>query len=88
LASLVIVALTKLFHTMGGLYMYADPVAHSWLSDNTLHYSILHPSWEFVTTLDYEWNVIQGRRPYRWTYGSVTDEAHLGDLVVYLGASD
>jgi len=36
--------LTKLFHTMGGLYI-----------------------WEFVTTLDYEWDVIQGRRPYRWT---------------------
>jgi hypothetical protein len=25
------------------------------------------PSWEFITTLDYEWSVIQGRRPYRWT---------------------
>lgn len=24
-------------------------------------------SWEFVTTLDYEWDVIRGRRPYRWT---------------------
>jgi len=23
--------------------------------------------WEFFTTLDYEWSVIQGRRPYRWT---------------------
>jgi len=23
--------------------------------------------WEFLTTLDYEWNVIQGRRHYRWT---------------------
>ena len=23
--------------------------------------------WEFVTTLDYEWNVIRGRQPYRWT---------------------
>jgi hypothetical protein len=23
--------------------------------------------WEFVTTLDYEWSVIQKRRPYRWT---------------------
>jgi len=23
--------------------------------------------WEFVTTLDYEWSVIRGRRPYRWT---------------------
>ena len=24
-------------------------------------------SWEFFTTLDYEWDVIRGRRPYRWT---------------------
>ncbi|KAI9510389.1 hypothetical protein F5148DRAFT_1336884 [Russula earlei] len=23
--------------------------------------------WEFFTTLDYEWSVIQKRRPYRWT---------------------
>ncbi|KAI0288463.1 hypothetical protein B0F90DRAFT_1930106, partial [Multifurca ochricompacta] len=23
--------------------------------------------WEFFTTLDYEWSVIVGRRPYRWT---------------------
>ena len=22
---------------------------------------------EFVTTLDYEWNVIRGHQPYRWT---------------------
>ncbi|KAH9956517.1 hypothetical protein BC827DRAFT_1385966 [Russula dissimulans] len=22
--------------------------------------------WEFFTTLDYEWNIIQGRRPFRW----------------------
>ncbi len=26
----------------------------------------LTPSWEFVITLEYEWNVIRGRRPYRW----------------------
>ena len=25
------------------------------------------PSWEFLTTLDYEWSVIRGHRPYRWT---------------------
>jgi hypothetical protein len=24
-------------------------------------------SWEFFTTLDYEWSIIRGRRPYRWT---------------------
>jgi len=23
--------------------------------------------WEFFTNLDYEWSVIQGHRPYRWT---------------------
>ncbi|KAI0294360.1 hypothetical protein BC826DRAFT_341273 [Russula brevipes] len=23
--------------------------------------------WEFFTTLDYEWSIIRGRRPYRWT---------------------
>jgi len=23
--------------------------------------------WEFFTSLDYEWSVIRGRRPYRWT---------------------
>jgi len=23
--------------------------------------------WEFITTLGYEWSVIRGRRPYRWT---------------------
>ncbi|KAH9964958.1 hypothetical protein BC827DRAFT_902809 [Russula dissimulans] len=23
--------------------------------------------WEFVSTLDYEWGVIRGRRPWRWT---------------------
>ncbi|SRR6266436_245257 len=27
----------------------------------------LTPSWEFVTTLNYEWSVIRGGRPYRWT---------------------
>ena len=24
-------------------------------------------SWEFLITLDYEWNIIRGRRRYRWT---------------------
>jgi hypothetical protein len=23
--------------------------------------------WEFITNLDYEWDVIRGNRPYRWT---------------------
>ncbi|KAH9957072.1 hypothetical protein BGW80DRAFT_1384566 [Lactifluus volemus] len=24
-------------------------------------------SWESFTTLDFEWSIIRGRRPYRWT---------------------
>jgi hypothetical protein len=24
-------------------------------------------SWEFVTTMNYDWSVIRGHRPYRWT---------------------
>ena len=29
--------------------------------------SIRTSSWEYVTTLDFEWDMIRGRRPYRWT---------------------
>ena len=32
-----------------------------------MHNSIPSPSWEYFTTLEYEWSVIRGRRPYRWT---------------------
>ena len=35
----------------------------------------LASSWEFVTTLDYEWSAIRGRRPYRWTIW-VRNDAH------------
>ena len=28
---------------------------------------VLITSWEFVTTLDYEWSVIRRHRPFRWT---------------------
>ena len=30
-------------------------------------YSIPSPSWEFFTTLGYEWNVVRRRLPYLWT---------------------
>jgi hypothetical protein len=29
--------------------------------------SVLISSWEFVSTLDYEWSVIRGHRPFGWT---------------------
>jgi hypothetical protein len=33
-------------------------------------------SWEFATTLDFEWSAIRRRQPYRWTIW-VRDDAHL-----------
>ena len=32
------------------------------------HNKILAYSWEFVTTLEYDWDVIRGRLQYRWTF--------------------
>ncbi|KAH9962348.1 hypothetical protein BC827DRAFT_1383517, partial [Russula dissimulans] len=42
--------------------------------------------WEFVTHLDYEWSVIQGNRPYRWTIWiySVDRLATLLSVILYL----
>ncbi|KAH9954848.1 hypothetical protein BC827DRAFT_921592 [Russula dissimulans] len=39
--------------------------------------------WEFFTTLDYEWSVIRGRRPYLWTTWlySLTRVATLGAVI-------
>jgi len=46
--------------------------------------------WEFVTTLDYEWSVIRGRRPYRrtiWIY-SVTRMSTLVSVILHLVSFD
>jgi hypothetical protein len=40
---------------------------YPWCSQSMTRDPILISSWEFVTTLDYEWSIIWGRRPYRWT---------------------
>ncbi|KAH9968288.1 hypothetical protein BJV74DRAFT_275802 [Russula compacta] len=42
--ALDLLALTKFFHALVGLYI-----------------------WEFFITLDHEWSVVQGHRPYLWT---------------------
>jgi hypothetical protein len=41
-------------------------------------------SWEFVTTLGYEWSVIRGRRPYRWTIVVCTATPFLSSFVAQL----
>src|SRR6266566_7530518 len=38
--------------------------SHNISNNNNL---VLMSSWEFVTTLDYEWSVIRRHRPYRWS---------------------
>ena len=35
--------------------------------------SIRTSSWEYVTTLEFEWDVIRGRRSYRWTIWVCSD---------------
>lgn len=54
--------LAKLWHAVAGLYMYG--LTFSWVC-YAIQLSIYR--WEFITTLDYEWRVIRGRIPYRWT---------------------
>ena len=41
----------------------------------------LASSWEFFTTLDYEWSAIRGHRPYRWTIWVRNDVHVLSDFV-------
>jgi hypothetical protein len=67
--SRVTAVLVKFYHVVGGLYMCVYPVALQTGSLITccVYRSTPRPSWEFITTLDYEWSVIQGRRRYRWT---------------------
>ncbi|KAH9956528.1 hypothetical protein BC827DRAFT_753747 [Russula dissimulans] len=46
--------------------------------------------WEFVTTLDYEWSIIRGHRPYRWTMWiySFTRMAALMGVILSLVGDD
>ena len=64
-AHLFTVALLKLSVTVDGLYMSVHVLRVTLLPLTSTR--PLHTRWEFVTTLYYEWRVIRGRRPYRWT---------------------
>jgi len=57
----------KLWSFMNGVFMWAC-LSYWHFAVPMCHITqFLTPSWEFMITLDYEWNVIRGRRPYRWT---------------------
>ena len=68
-AHCLIVAYVKLCQMMAGLYMWVCTSGCLALSfcDATGLTRIHNTRWEFFTTLDYEWHVIQGRVRYRWT---------------------
>ena len=75
-------------HLLSALY---DSVGHEVLAYRVWHlhvsplvlvittYSCHFPirSWEFLTTLDFEWSIIRGLRRYRWTIWVRDDSALL-----------
>ena len=65
LTDLFTVAVVKLWHTADGLYMWVCPISTRFAQ--ALFSLPFTSSWEFVTTLDYEWSVFRGRRQFLWT---------------------
>jgi hypothetical protein len=55
----------KIVHLFGGIYLCAIILLHSmrfaWLTAAC-------QSWEVVTTLDFEWEIFTGKRPWRWSF--------------------
>jgi hypothetical protein len=58
------VTVSKLWHAVAGLYLCVCPAARPFAITLIRHFV---SSWEFVTTLDYEWNLFRRRRAFRWT---------------------
>jgi hypothetical protein len=72
-----IVALAKLGHTIGGIYMYVQArTQRAPMSTNN------HASWETVLSMSFEVDVLRGKRPYRWTIwvGSLAALGHYHGL--------
>ncbi len=62
-------AIVHFWHVVDGLYMYVSLPGLGALA-SSIYVTIkwrTSDSWEFFTNLDYEWDAIRGRRPYRWT---------------------
>ena len=56
--------------TVYGIYMCVGLLVTTFANEvsRTQVIFIFQPrSWEYFTTLDYEWSVLRGRQPYRWT---------------------
>lgn len=57
--------LIKVIHLFSGVYLCASILMHS------VFFHMLMTAcrrWEFFTTLDFEWEVFTGRRPWKWSF--------------------
>jgi hypothetical protein len=57
--------LIKIAHLFSGIYLCASTLLHG------LRFAVLTAAchrWEFFTTLDFEWEVFCGRRPWKWSF--------------------
>ena len=54
-------ARVNFWHAVNGIYMHVFKLFYMYYDSTPNH------RWEFFTTLDYEWKVIRGHSPYRWT---------------------
>ncbi|KAI9446987.1 hypothetical protein F5148DRAFT_744025 [Russula earlei] len=82
---------TNRFELPAGMVKFNDPVvvAQDFRAVVNLWYIVdgLY-IWEFVTTVDYEWSVIQGHRPYRstiWLYSLTRISTLLAMIVNMIG---
>jgi hypothetical protein len=62
---LLTVVLVKVWHVMSGIYLSVFTFFFSF--SRIARSKTFRSSWEFFTTLDYEWRVIRGHLPHRYT---------------------
>jgi hypothetical protein len=57
--------LTKVIHLFNGVFLCASILL---LSMVRAMLTAAYHRWEFFTTLDFEWEVFTGRRPWKWSF--------------------
>jgi hypothetical protein len=68
----------KVWHVFDGIFLCVACLSR--ITRRSCHVIALLFSWEFVTTLGFEWNVIRGHRPYRWTIWVSGDGPLFGNM--------
>ena len=59
------VHLVKIIHIFNGIYVFASILLFPTLSTML---TAACRRWEFFTTLDFEWEVFTGKRPWKWSF--------------------